>query len=63
VAGRRIEELRLPSGTTIVAIVRGEQLLIAHHDTLIQPEDHLILFLADKRRLLEVERLFQTGGV
>jgi len=63
VAGRRIEELRLPSGTTIVAIVRGEQLLIAHHDTLIQSEDHLILFLADKRRLLEVERLFQTGGV
>jgi len=63
VVDRRIEEVRLPAGTTIAAIVRGEQLLIAHHDTLIQPEDHLILFLADKKRLAEVERLFQLSVV
>ncbi len=31
---------------------------MAHHDTVIEAEDHVILFLADKNRLREVERLF-----
>ncbi len=61
VVGRRIDQIDLPSGATIVAIVRGDDLLIAHHDTQIEPEDHLILFLVDKKRIFEVERLFQVG--
>lgn len=61
VVGRRIEQLRLPAGTTIGAIVRGNEVVIAHHDTLIQSEDHVILFLIDKSRINEVERLFQVG--
>lgn len=63
VVGRRIEEIALSPGTTIVAIARGMELLIAHHDTLIQPEDHIILFLTDKKQITEVERLFQTQSV
>ncbi|HHJ13079.1 MAG TPA: Trk system potassium transporter TrkA [Gammaproteobacteria bacterium] len=61
VVGRTIEEIRLPPGTTIGAVVRGDQVLIAHHDTVIQSEDHVILFLIDKRQIAEVERLFQVG--
>jgi trk system potassium uptake protein TrkA len=61
VVGRRIEELRLPEGTSIGAVVRGEDVIIAHHDTVIGPEDHVIMFLVDKRRIVEVERLFQVG--
>ncbi|MEJ2592556.1 MAG: Trk system potassium transporter TrkA [Candidatus Thiodiazotropha sp.] len=61
VVGRAIEEIKLPKGTTIGAVVRGEQVLIAHHDTLIESEDHVILFLVDKRRIREVEKLFQVG--
>ena len=61
VVGRRIEELKLPPGTTIGAIVRGDKVIIAHHDTLIEEEDHVILFLVDKKRISEVERLFQVG--
>ncbi len=61
VVGRRIGELKLPPGTTIAAIVRGDDVIIAHHDTVIQPEDHVILFLIDKSRINEVERLFQVG--
>ena len=61
VVGRRIEEIKLPEGATIGAIVRGDDVVIAHHDTLIESEDHLILFLMDKRRIGEVERLFQVG--
>ena len=61
VVGRRIDEIDLPPGTTIGAMVRGEDVLIAHHDTVIEANDHVILFLVDKRRVPEVERLFQVG--
>jgi trk system potassium uptake protein len=62
IAGRRIEEIKLPEGTTIGAIARGEQVLMGHHDTVVEPEDHVILFLTDRRHVEEVGRLFQAGG-
>ncbi|AGY91088.1 potassium transporter peripheral membrane protein [Spiribacter curvatus] len=61
VIGRRIDQIRLPRGTTIGAIVRGEEVVMAHHDTVIEPEDHVILFLVDKSRLSDVEKLFSVG--
>jgi trk system potassium uptake protein TrkA len=61
VVGRAVAEIRLPPGTTIGAVVRGEDVIIAHHDTVIQTEDHVILFLVDKRYIPDVERLFQVG--
>ena len=61
VVGRAIEDIKLPPGTTIGAIVRGEEVIMAHHDTVIEADDHVILFLVDKKRITEVERLFQVG--
>ena len=51
VVGRRINELKLPSGVTIGAIVRGEEVLIAHDDVLIATDDHVILFMVDKTKV------------
>src|SRR5437870_860440 len=48
----------LPEGASIGAVVRGEEVIMAHHDTLVQADDHVILFLADRRHLEAVERLF-----
>ncbi|MEW8505525.1 MAG: Trk system potassium transporter TrkA [Candidatus Thiodiazotropha sp.] len=61
VVGRAVEEIKLPAGTTIGAVVRGDLVLIAHHDTMIESGDHVILFLVDKRKIREVEKLFQVG--
>lgn len=61
VVGRRIEEIELPPQTTIGGIVRGDEVLIAHHDRVIEPEDHVILFVVDKRQISAVERLFSVG--
>jgi len=63
VVGRCIDEIRLPEGTNIGAIVRGEDVIIAHHDTVIESEDHVIMFLVDKKRIADVERLFQVGVI
>ncbi len=61
VVGRAIEDIKLPPGASIGAIVRSGEVVIAHHDTVIEAEDHVILFLVDKRRVTDVERLFQVG--
>lgn len=61
VVGRTIEEITLPSGTSIGALVRDEKILLAHHDIVIEAEDHVILLVADKKQVPEIERLFQVG--
>jgi trk system potassium uptake protein len=76
-AGRRIEQIDLPEGAQIGAIVRGlhnpdgsdaqgkgaaPKVIIAHHDTVIQPNDHVIVFMPRKRMVRAVEKLFQVGA-
>ena len=60
VVGRSIEEIALPPDTSIGAIVRDDKVIIAHHDTVIASEDHVILLVGDKKRVPGVERLFQV---
>jgi trk system potassium uptake protein TrkA len=79
-AGRRIEEVALPKGAQVGAIVRGlhrpdgsridrggdggakPEVIIAHHDTVVQPNDHVIIFVPRKRMVREVEKLFQVSA-
>jgi trk system potassium uptake protein TrkA len=61
VVGRRISEIKLPVGSSIGALVRGERVIIAHDDVIIESEDHVILFLADRRQVAAIEKLFQVG--
>ena len=82
VVGKKIEDIELPKGATIGAIVRGLpptdefynaaserqdgfsragiQVIIAHHDTVIESEDHVILFVVNRKMIREVEKLFQV---
>jgi trk system potassium uptake protein TrkA len=62
VVGRTVEQIELPAGASIVAVVRGENVIMAHHDTLIESEDHVILFLSDRRHIDAVARQFQSDG-
>ncbi len=61
VVGRAIGDIELPPGTTIGAIVRGDEVLIAHDNVVVESDDHVILFLVDKKRVRAVEKLFQVG--
>ena len=61
VVGKAIEDIPLPPGSTIGAIVRGTDVLMAHHDTVVEAEDHVILFLTDRTQIPSVERLFQVS--
>jgi len=61
VVGRKIEDIDLPKGAAIVTLVRNGQVIIAHHDTVIETDDHVILFLTDRRKIENLEKLFQVG--
>jgi trk system potassium uptake protein TrkA len=79
VIGKKVEEIQLPRGATIGAIVRrlprpeterlsdlvaverDSEVVMAHHDTVIQSDDHVIMFVANKRMIPKVEKLFQVG--
>jgi trk system potassium uptake protein TrkA len=60
--GRAIGEVVLPEGVTIGALARGDQVLMAHHDIVIEAEDHVILFVPSKPLIPKVEKLFQSGS-
>lgn len=61
VVGRKISELPLGEGTIIGAVVRGNQVIIGYNDLEIEAEDHVIVFVADKALIPDVENLFQVG--
>ena len=61
VVGKAIKDISLPYGTTIGAIVRQDQVIIAHDDCVIEAEDHVILFMVDRKKIHQVEKLFQVG--
>ena len=67
VVGRRIDEIDLPRGATIGAIVRAgpegaSEVIMAHHDTVIRSEDHVIVFVSNRRMIPKVEKLFQVSA-
>ncbi len=61
VIGRPMGKLVLPPGASIGVIARQGRLIFPHHDTLIEQEDRIVLFLADKRQITAVERLFHVS--
>lgn len=44
-AGRRIRELQLPPQALITSVRRGQQVLIAHGDTLLEPDDTVVVLV------------------
>lgn len=74
VVGKAVEDIDLPEGATIGAVVRRaqtgdeaadkkapHQVVIASDDLVIESGDHVIVFLIDKRYTRDIERLFQVG--
>ena len=61
IVGRRIDEINLPKGATIGAIVRGGEAIMGHHDVSIEAGDHVIVFVINKAMVRKVEKLFQVN--
>ena len=61
VVGRRLDEIGLPESVTIGALVRKNEVLIAHSHVVVETDDHVILFLVDRSKIPAVEKLFAVG--
>lgn len=61
VVGRRVDEIDLPTGASLGAILRGDEVLICHDSTVVEAEDHVIVFVAEKKDIPAIERLFQVA--
>lgn len=61
VVGQKVNDIKLPPGTIIGAITRGDEVIMAHGDLVIDPQDHVILFVVNKKRIHDIEKLFQVS--
>ncbi len=61
VVGRAIGDIKSPPGVTLAALVRNGEVIIARHNTVIETEDHVIVFVVDKEKTKAVEKLFSVG--
>lgn len=59
--GRSIGEIQLPSSASFGVVVRDNEVLVAHHNLVIESEDHLIVLITNKKQIADVEKLFQVG--
>lgn len=60
IVGLRIDQIKIPAGVVMGALVRGEEVMQVHHHTVIEEGDHVILFVHDKKLIKQVEKMFQT---
>jgi len=58
VVGKEIGSIKLPIGATIGAILRKNKAKIAHDDVRLRENDHVILFLTDKKILNKIQEIF-----
>jgi trk system potassium uptake protein TrkA len=61
VVGRTLEQLKLPPGSTVCAVVKGSNVVLPSNSVVIEENDHVIIFLSDKRYISVIEKMFQVG--
>ena len=58
--GRRVSAVRWPNGCHVAAVVRDEEVFMGHQDVQLADGDHIILFVARRRVVSELEKLIQV---
>jgi len=59
--GKKISELKLPETIIIGAVVRDGKVILANNDVEINTDDHVILFVLDKKEIPKIEKMFQVS--
>lgn len=62
VVGRAVGDIRLPRGASIGALARGDEIVMPDDDTVIQTDDHVIVFVPTRQMMPHVEKLFQVSA-
>ena len=59
--GKELGEISLPDGATIGAIIRDNKGKIAHDHVHLRENDHVIVFLTDKKAIKQVKETFSPN--
>lgn len=60
VVGRKISEIPLKDGISFAAIVRDGKSQVLDDEIVIESKDHVVIFVSNKKRVKDVEKLFQV---
>lgn len=60
--GLPLSKLKLPRSACIGAVVRDDKAMTVSPDLIIESEDRVVIFVADKNQINDVEKLFQVSA-
>jgi trk system potassium uptake protein TrkA len=59
VVGRRVDAISFPEGIVMGALIRDKQVISIHGDTVFEEGDHVVMFVMDKKLVVNIENKFQ----
>jgi len=59
VVGRKVDTVKLPEGIVLGALIRNNEAIAIHHDSIFQEGDHVVMFTLDKKLIAIIEEKFQ----
>ena len=59
VVGRRVDTINFPPGIVMGALIRNQEVISIHHDTVFKEGDHVVMFAMDKKLVANIEQTFQ----
>ncbi|MCK9396065.1 MAG: Trk system potassium transporter TrkA [Methylobacter sp.] len=59
VVGRRVDAISFPEGIVMGALIRNKQVVAIHCDTVFEEGDHVVMFVMDKKLVVNIEKKFQ----
>ncbi len=59
VVGLRVDQINLPDGVVLGALIRGGEVIAIHHDSVFAEGDHVVMFAFDKKLIRAIEGYFQ----
>jgi len=62
VVGKPVGKIRWPRGSSVVALARGDEIILPDHDTVIASGDHAIVFVPSRQQIPSIEKLFQVSA-
>jgi trk system potassium uptake protein TrkA len=54
-----VDSINFPEGIVMGALIRNQQVISIHHETVFEEGDHVVMFAMDKKLVVNIEKKFQ----
>ena len=63
VVGKQVDSVKFPPGIVMGALIRNNEVIAVHHDTIFKEDDHVIMFAMNKKLIPHIEKSFQPISI